>query len=49
MCMQMSFVYTQEEADVPKMSRVHMGFVRPKINNAAVVKCILTTKCVIVN
>jgi len=25
------------EADVPKMSRVHMGRVRPKMNDAAVV------------
>jgi len=29
-------VYIQDEADVPKQSRVHMGHVRPKINNAAV-------------
>jgi len=33
----MLFVYMQEEADVPKPSRVHMGQVRPKINYAAVV------------
>jgi len=26
-----------EEADVPKLSRVHMGHVRPKINDAAVI------------
>jgi len=26
-----------EEADVPKLSRVHMGHARPKINDAAVV------------
>jgi hypothetical protein len=31
------YVYTPVEADVPKLSRVHMGYVRPKINNAAVV------------
>jgi hypothetical protein len=33
----MSYVYMIEEADVPKPSRVHMGRVRPKINDAAVV------------
>lgn len=31
------YVYTPVEADVPKLSRVHMGRVRPKINDAAVV------------
>jgi len=31
------YVYTPAEADVPKLSRVHMGRVRPKINDAAVV------------
>ncbi len=31
------YVYTPAEADVPKLSQVHMGRVRPKINNAAVV------------
>jgi len=33
----MSYVYKLEEADVPKPRRVHMGCVRPKINNGAVV------------
>jgi len=32
----MSKVYMPEEADVPKLSRVHMGRVKPKINNKAV-------------
>ncbi len=36
-CVCMTYVYVPEEADVPKQSRVHMGCVRPKINNAAVV------------
>jgi hypothetical protein len=31
------YVYTPAEADVPKLSHVHMGHVRPKINDAAVV------------
>jgi len=31
------YVYTQEEAEVPKPSRVQMGHVRPKINDVAVV------------
>jgi len=35
--MGMAYVYTVEEADVPKLSRVHMSRVRPKINDAAVV------------
>ncbi len=30
-------VFTPAEADVPKLSWVHMGCVRPKINNVAVV------------
>jgi len=29
--------YTPVEADVPKLSQVHMGHVRPKINDAGVV------------
>jgi len=33
----MSYVYMPEEADVPKLSRVLMGHVRSKINDAAVV------------
>ncbi len=32
-----SYVYTMEEADVPKPSRVHMGHVRPKLNDVVVV------------
>jgi len=37
------YVYMPEETDVPKQSRVHMGCVRLKINDAAVVyKAILT-------
>jgi len=39
----MSYVYTLEEAYVPKPSRAQMGNKKPKINNAAVVH-ILTTK-----
>ncbi len=31
------YVYTPAEADVPKLSRVHMGHVRPKVNDTAVV------------
>jgi len=33
----MSYVYTTEEADVPKPRIIYIGCVRPKINNAAVV------------
>ena len=29
------YVYKPAEADVPKLSQVHMGFVRPKINDVA--------------
>jgi len=36
-CMLGGYVYTPAEADVPKLSRVHIGHVRPKINDAAVV------------
>jgi len=31
------YVYKLAEADVPKLSLVHIGRVRPKINDAAVV------------
>jgi hypothetical protein len=31
------YVYTPVEADVPKLSRVHMGCVRPKVNDVSVV------------
>jgi len=31
------YVYTPAEADVPKLSPVHMGGVRPKINDVSVV------------
>ncbi len=31
------YVYTPVEADVPKLSQIHMGHARQKINNAAVV------------
>ncbi len=36
-CVPIWYVYKPVEADVPKLSRVDMGCVRPKINNAAVV------------
>jgi hypothetical protein len=36
-CIMYGYVYTPVEADVPKLSRIHMGHVRPKINDAAVV------------
>lgn len=35
--MLMSYVYMQEEADVPKPSRVYIGCERPKINDVVVV------------
>jgi len=38
------YVYTQEEAEVPKPSRVQMGHVRPKINDVAVVYWQLNVK-----
>jgi len=31
-----AYVYTPAEADVPKLSQVHMDHVRPQINNEAV-------------
>jgi len=31
------YVYKREEADAPKLRQVHIGCVRPKINNVAVV------------
>ncbi len=34
-CVCIWYVYKPAEADVSKLSLVHMGFVRPKINNAA--------------
>jgi len=36
LCVCKSYVYPPEEVDVPKPSRVHMGSVRPKMNNVAV-------------
>jgi len=33
----MSYVYTPEDADVPKPSSVQMGCLKPKINDQAVV------------
>jgi len=33
----MSYVYTLEEADVPKPITIHMGHLRPKLNDVAVV------------
>ncbi len=37
MCVCIGYVYKPVEADVPKLSRVHIGHKIPKINDATVV------------